>query len=131
MIMESYWVPVIGNRNVAENQSNFHSENFRPSQPLVGLFYEDWYSPTRENIPLSHNFVQINGDKNAQRFPARQSIDYLSSPIDRQSSSTPNLTIIIITSLLIGASLILAALFLRPKLENHEMCGITTGGQVS
>ena len=129
--MESDWVPVIGNQNVAENQSNFHSEIFRPSQPLVGLFYEDWYSPTKENIPLRYNFVQIYRDKNMQQSPARQSIEDLSTPIDRQSSSTPNLTIIIITSLLIGASLILAALLLRPNLENHQMCGITTGGQVS
>ena len=129
--MESDWVPVIGNQNVAENQSPFHSEIFRPSQPLVGLFYEDWYSPTKENIPLNYNFVQINGDRNAQKSPARQPIYDLSTSIDRQSSSTPNLTIIIITSLLIVASLILAALLLRPKLENHEMCGITTGGQVS
>ena len=127
--MRSDWVPVIGNQNVAENQSNFHSEIFCPSQPLVGLFYEDWYSSTKENIPISYN-LQIYGDKNALKSPARQSIEDLSTPIDRQSSSTPNLTIIIITSLLIGASLILAALLLRPKLENHEMCGITTGGRV-
>ena len=55
MILESDWVPVIGNRNVAANQSNFHSEMFRPSQPLVGPFYEDWYSPSKENLPLSFN----------------------------------------------------------------------------
>ena len=100
------------------------------SQDSVEVLYKDWYR-SDEQSPPTYEYLHIYNTRDALKEPERLSLGPLPSQIDRQSSSAPNLTLLIVASLLLGVALVLAAFLLRPKLENHDMCGITTGGQVN
>ena len=51
------------------------------------------------------------------------------------NAENPLLVALLVSTVIVGAQLIpliiMELVQLAPKLENHEMCGITTGGQVN
>ena len=53
--------------------------------------------------------------------------------IKRQSTSSSEISLIFVMAFLTGIIMLMAIFTLspKPKLENHPMCGVTTGGKVS
>jgi len=132
------WIPLVkkddillvATRSKLGENSSIPKDIYTKNQPIIGLFYDDWHSTFQQSKTETFR-IRKNG-KDTKKSPKRLSRHTTRTafgPIDRQALFNPDSTILMLVTLLLGLSLVLLAFLLWPRLENHPMCGVTTGGK--
>ena len=110
---------------------HFHPPNHNSKHPNLGFVYKEWKTLPNPTSKRVNKFLPFSQTKDLRDDPLQQFHENLFDPVDRQSVSTPRIRDLLLVIFLLGSSIVFTSFLLMPRLENHEMCGITTGGQVS